>query len=117
MEQLFIRIDRAIDYKNEFKFEHSPEIVKEQLSKYIIPLLSPTKLDSEVLLFHLNYRETGAINITLKDALKNVDWLVDFTGYPIGRMDFVLIEPNYSFGICVERWEYQDTFISWGLFK
>ncbi|WP_459178592.1 YxiF family protein [Halobacillus rhizosphaerae] len=29
-------------------------------------------------------------------------------------MDFIIIESNLNFGLCVERWEY-DTFIYWGL--
>ncbi|MBM7662799.1 hypothetical protein JOC85_003610 [Bacillus mesophilus] len=116
MEKLFIKIDRDIDEKDEFMFQHNKDLVIEQLSK-IKSMLCPTIMESEVLLYHLNYRETGVVSITLKDALQNVEWIVDFTGYPIGRMDFIIIEPNFSFGICVERWEYQDTFINWGLFK
>ncbi|MGD6849145.1 hypothetical protein [Rossellomorea aquimaris] len=116
MEKLFIKIDREINDKEEFTFQHNKAVVIEQLTK-IKSMLFPVLMESEVLLYHLHYRETGVVCITLKDALQYVEWIVDFTGYPKGHLDFVIIEPNLSFGICVERWGYRDTFISWGLFK
>jgi hypothetical protein len=114
IEQLFIKIDRDIMDKEEFKFEHSAETVIKRISK-IKPRLSPELLEIKVILFNQNFRETGAITLKIVDAFKDINWIVDLTGYSTGRMDFIIIEPNLSFGICVERWEYQDTFINWGL--
>ncbi|WP_431808441.1 YxiF family protein [Lysinibacillus sphaericus] len=62
-------------------------------------------------MFHLNYRETGAIILRLEDIFRDINWIVNFSGYSNGAFDFVVVEPTFIYGICIERFEYWDTFM------
>ncbi|MFF3025421.1 hypothetical protein ACFVRR_22720 [Gottfriedia sp. NPDC057948] len=63
---LYKEIDKLGENKEEFKFDHSnPEAVKELDLLY--KKIPKHLLEKEVILFHLNYRETGAIILRLKD--------------------------------------------------
>ncbi|QKE72091.1 hypothetical protein HPK19_04450 [Arthrobacter citreus] len=71
-------------------------------------------LEMEVILFHFNYGETGAISLRLKDIFSDIKWIVNFSGYYKGDFDFVVVESTFKLGICIERFEYWDIFTSWG---
>ncbi|PEL06698.1 hypothetical protein [Bacillus sp. AFS017336] len=106
-------IDKLGENKEEFKFDHSYSKAVKELD--LLYKKIPTHLlEMEVILFHLNYRETGAISLRLKDIFSDINWIVNFSGYSKGDFDFVVFESTFKLGICIERFEYWDIFTSWG---
>jgi hypothetical protein len=53
-------------------------------------------------LYHLNYRDTGAIILKFEDVFRDLDWIVNFSGYSTGAFDFVVVEPTFDYGIYIE---------------
>ncbi|UDK97884.1 hypothetical protein EYB33_16900 [Lysinibacillus sphaericus] len=113
---LFNKIDKPVEYKEEFKFGHCKDKAAKELG--LLYKKIPKQLqEKEVILFHLNYRETGAIILRLEDIFRDINWIVNFSGYSNGAFDFVVVEPTFIYGICIERFKYWDTFTIWGLFN
>jgi hypothetical protein len=113
---LYTEIDNLGENKEGFKFEHSN--VKAVKGLDLLYKKIPKQLqEKEVILFHLNYLDTGAIILRFKDIFRDINWIVNFSGYSNGAFDFVVFEPTFIFGICIERFEYWDTFTNWGLFN
>ncbi|MBL0385778.1 hypothetical protein JJB07_03870 [Tumebacillus sp. ITR2] len=71
--------------------------------------------DEHVVLLHLQDRDSGAVVIKVSDYLEHLQMLMDFAGFFIGRRDFVLVHPELDFGICIERFEYHNNLVVWGL--
>lgn len=114
LKELFIKIDKQIVDKLEINFEHSKDVAIQFLSE--LKLKMPFNvLNKKVILFHKNHLDTGPIILDLEDVFADIDWIVDFSGYTIGAFDFIVVEPDLSYGVCIERWEYKDTYVLWGL--
>ncbi|MED1227906.1 reverse transcriptase [Bacillus nakamurai] len=64
--------------------------------------------DDIVYLFHQYSDEIGAIKCTLKDCTKYLYCLMDFIDFEDGSLSnsFILIEPSFSFAICLFHTEY-----------
>jgi hypothetical protein len=114
LESLFVKIDKLKEDKLEIKFEHSHEAAIKQIS--ILKSRMPLK-DKNVILFHQNYLETGAIILDIENVFKEINWMISFSGYLKEDFDFIIVEPKLEYGICIEILEYQDTFTVWGLFN
>ncbi len=114
LESLFVKIDKLKEDKFEIKFEHSHEAAIKQIS--ILESRMPLK-DKNVILFHQNYLETGAIILDIENIFKEINWMISFSGYLKEDFDFIIVEPKLEYGICIEILEYQDTFTVWGLFN
>jgi len=71
-------------------------------------------LDKRVVLFHGDNGDTGALIIELGDFFNNLCWYLNFVRFISGYGDVVLVEENLKFGVCVERYEYQNNMITWG---
>jgi hypothetical protein len=113
---LFNKIDTLGENKKEFKFEHNTNKAVNQL--WILDKKIPKQLkEKEVILFHQDYLDIGAIILGLEDIFRDINWIVNFSGYSIGAFDFVVVEPTFNYGICIEGFEYWDTFTIWGLFN
>ncbi|MEE6452630.1 hypothetical protein RAH41_18865 [Gottfriedia acidiceleris] len=116
LSNLYNEIDKLGENKKEFKFDHSNSKAVKELDLLFKKI--PKQLqEKEVILFHLNYLETGAIVLRLKDIFSDINWIVNFSGYSKGYFDFVVFESTFNLGICIERFEYWDTFTNWGLFN
>jgi len=113
---LFNKIDKPVENKEEFKFGHCKDKAAKEL-RLLYKKIPKQLQEKEVILFHLNYRETGAIILRLEDIFRDINWIVNFSGYSNGAFDFVVVEPTFNYGICIERFEYWDTFTIWGLFN
>lgn len=113
---LYNNIDKLGQNKEEFKFEHSTYKTVNQFG--ILYKKIPKKLlEKKVIFFHLNYLDTGAIILSLEDIFRDINWIVNFSGYSNGAFDFFVVEPKFNYGICIEGYEYWDTFTIWGLFN
>ncbi|MEH7403218.1 hypothetical protein V7148_19815 [Gottfriedia acidiceleris] len=112
---LYNEIDKLGKNKEEFKFEHSSVKAVNELDLLYSKI--PKQLqEKEVILFHLNYFETGAIVLRFGDIFRDINWIVNFSGYN-DTFDFIVFELTFNFGVCIERFEYWDTFTNWGLFN
>ncbi|WP_177177411.1 hypothetical protein, partial [Bacillus sp. MUM 116] len=116
LRKLFNKIDNLGENKEESKFEHSTYKAVNQL-RMLCKKIPKQLQENEVILFHLNYLDTGAIILSLEDIFRDINWIVNFSGYSNGEFDFVVVEPTFNFGVCIEGFEYWDTFTIWGLFK
>jgi hypothetical protein len=113
---LFNKIDKLGENKEEIKFEHNTN--KTVIQLWMLYKKIPKQLkEKEVILFHLNYLDTGAIILSLEDIFRDINWIVNFSGYSNGAFDFAVVESTFNYGICIERFEYWDTFTIWGLFN
>lgn len=72
-------------------------------------------LDNDVILFHQLDRETGAINLKLEDIFVNLEYIMNFVGYAVDYRDLIIVSPNMKFGICSERFEYENVLTIWGI--
>ncbi|PMB03043.1 hypothetical protein CEN49_24280 [Fischerella thermalis CCMEE 5273] len=67
------------------------------------------------ILFHYKLIDLGALIITCNNFLDNIDELLAYTKFKSEQSDFILIGVNLEYGICIERYEYYNEFVCWGL--
>ena len=65
--------------------------------------------NTKVIFYYLDTRQTGGIEILLKDFWKVLDKIRDEL-----RTDIIAVEEHLTFGICVEVEEYSYLLTSWG---
>jgi hypothetical protein len=67
------------------------------------------------ILFHYKLIDLGALIIKCNDLLDNIDEFLTLTKFKSEKSDFILVGVNLEFGICIERYEYYNEFVCWGL--
>ncbi|WP_017352608.1 MULTISPECIES: hypothetical protein [unclassified Clostridium] len=88
-----------------------------ELSKdYLIEFIKSTSINKEFarLLFYRE-REIEAVKVPINDVINNINSILEILRFIDGYADFILIDDNFSFGICIERTEYFYEFCSWGI--
>jgi hypothetical protein len=71
--------------------------------------------DKDVVLFHQLDRETGAIILKLEYIFKDLEYILHFVGYSKDYRDLIIVSPDLKFGICSERFEYDNKLTIWGI--
>ena len=56
-----------------------------------------------------------AVKVNINEVFENLNIILERTRFLNGRGDFILVEDNLSFGICIERTEYYYEFCMWGI--
>lgn len=88
-----------------------------ELSKdYLINFIKSISINKEFgrLLFYRE-REIEAVKVPINDVIDNINSILATLRFIDGYADFVLIDDNFSFGICIERTEYFHEFCFWGI--
>lgn len=64
-------------------------------------------------LFLKDFRETGAVKIRLEIVFKYLYEICEISGFKEGKFDFICVDENLSYGICIENYEYYKIFAKW----
>ncbi|MBX4262813.1 group-specific protein [Clostridium estertheticum] len=113
-KRVFERINLSGD-KHKIQGLNHEETV--ELSKdYLIAFIKDSCINKEFarLLFYRE-REIEAMKVHINDVTNNINVILEILKFMDGYADFILIDDNFSFGICVERTEYFYEFCSWGI--
>ncbi|QCT01635.1 group-specific protein [Paenibacillus algicola] len=112
-----IKISRNIYKKIDLISNKTPIPKQLKYSKqYLLSLENQFKAlnDKTMLLFHQQDRETGLLKIPLHDFFIDIDTLLDVVGFAKDYRDLLFVDEGLSLGICIERFEYENSFIVWG---
>ena len=88
-----------------------------ELSKnYLINFINSNSFENDFarLLFFREH-EIEAVKVPIKDIIDNINSILEIMHFNSGYSDFILIDENFRFGICIERTEYFHEFCSWGV--
>ena len=107
-KKVYERIDASSNHKTIDKdVQTILGILSEQKQEFTI------FLDKDVILLHQLDRETGAIILKLKSIFENLKFIMHFVGYSQDYRDLIIVSPNMEFGICSERYEYENVLTIW----
>lgn len=102
-------------FNNRIKIGGEDYKVNINLSKdYLINKLSQFTYNESAIkmLFYREY-EIEAVSIPLKEVIVQIDKILEITGFSDGYADFILVEENLGFGICIEITEYYYEYVEW----
>ncbi|AZK44858.1 YxiF family protein [Paenibacillus lentus] len=75
----------------------------------------PTALfNKECRVFFFGEYEIEAVKLNVNEVFMNLENVLDLTRFSKGYGDFILVDENLLFGICIERTEYHYELIKWG---
>lgn len=118
----FISIENTIDLSgNAYKYIDTIEnkIMLDKENKGIVEKINCYKekfediSDAEGVLLHYYDRNVGALILTVKEFWHNIDNLLKFIKFYDGYRDLIFVEKNLKFGICIERFEYNNQLVIW----
>lgn len=69
--------------------------------------------NQEGILFHFYDRESGAIKISFNNLFNNLEFFIKFIKFDIGYRDFLFVDKELKFGVCIEKFEYFNKLIIW----
>lgn len=58
---------------------------------------------------------TEAVKIRVNEVFENLNIMLEKIGFLSGKGDFILVDENLDFGVCIERTEYYYELCMWGI--
>ena len=58
---------------------------------------------------------TECVKVSMDEVFRNIDIILEKTDFLNGRGDFILVDDDLNYGICILRTEYYYEFCMWGI--
>lgn len=56
-----------------------------------------------------------AVKVNINEVFENLNIILEKTNFLNGRGDFILVDDNLNYGVCIQRTEYYYEFCMWGI--
>ena len=123
-ENSFINIDETIAFSENVykKIELMEQIIlNKHLESNLKEIYKIKNTFSNVntkngVLLHYYDSISGAVLISVNDFFENIELILDFSEFSLGKRDLIFAHQFLKFGICIERYEHYNKLVIWNEF-